>query len=161
VTSADYSPEPRSAGRLLPLEPIFQARNLNPDSRLCFVLMPLAVPRLEAIYQEFVRPAIEELGLTAVRANEIFSTSAIIEDIWRSIYNARVIVAELTGLNPNVFYELGVAHTVGREVIPISQASTVFDIGHIRHILYADTSGGLDELRQKLRGTLENVLKNT
>jgi hypothetical protein len=158
MVTPDNSPEPLGLGGLVQVSPIFRARQFNPNPRLCFVLMPLGIPRLLTIYESVVKPAIEDVGLEALRSSDILGTAAIIEDVWRSIFNARVIVAELTGSNPNVFYELGIAHTVGREVVPISQEHTVFDIGHIRHILYEDTVAGLDELRQKLRGTLQNVL---
>jgi hypothetical protein len=152
-------PLPVGLSQRISVDPIFSSRSFDPDPKLCFVLMPLSVPRLAIIYQDYVRPAIEGAGLSPLRADEILSNSAVIEDVWKSILSARVIVAELTGHNPNVFYELGIAHTVGREVVPISQQSTTFDIGHIRHILYEDSPESLSQMNQKLRGTLENILR--
>jgi len=65
-------------------------------------------------------PAIEEAGLQAVRADSIFLPSAIMPDIWRLLSEARVLVADLTGRNPNVFYELGLAHALQKPVILVA-----------------------------------------
>ena len=57
-----------------------------------------------------------------MRADDIYDNRPIIEDVWRCTNEARILIAELTGRNPNVFYETGIAHTVGKEVILITQS---------------------------------------
>jgi hypothetical protein len=69
----------------------------------CFVMQPFQAP-LGAYYDLVFRPAIEQAGLTAVRADaEIFGTGKIIDQIWRGIQNATVLVAELTTKNQTSF----------------------------------------------------------
>ncbi len=78
----------------------------------CFVMQPFAQP-LGSYYEKIFKPAIEKAGLQSVRADaEIFGTGKIIDQIWRGIKNAKVLIAELTTRNPNVFYELGIAHAL-------------------------------------------------
>ncbi|HDZ86789.1 MAG TPA: hypothetical protein ENH57_03755, partial [Actinobacteria bacterium] len=86
----------------------------------CFVMMPFADP-LGAYYEKIYKPAIEKAGLTPMRAdNEIFGTGKIMDQIWVGINSAKVLVAELTSRNPNVFYELGLAHALQKPVVLIS-----------------------------------------
>jgi hypothetical protein len=100
--------------RLVPAVPIWRARNFELDRALCFVLMPFS-DQFFLNYEEAIRPALEAAGLRGVHAGEIFGTREIMEDIWESICTARMVVADVTGRNPNVFYELGIAHTIGKE----------------------------------------------
>ena len=75
------------------------------DDRLCFVLMPFG-GRFDEYYSFVIKPAIESVGLVARRADEIYGTDAIISDVWRSIWKARAIVADVTDKNPNVIMSL-------------------------------------------------------
>ncbi|MGH3116343.1 MAG: hypothetical protein ACRDQ2_04400 [Gaiellales bacterium] len=71
----------------------------------CFVMMPFADP-VGGYYKAIYEPAIQKAGLKPVRADDdIFSTGKIIDQVWSGIHSAKVLVAELTGRNPNVFYE--------------------------------------------------------
>lgn len=104
----------------------------------CFVMMPFAPP-IGDYYSKIYEPAIRKAGLVPVRADtEIFGTGKIVEQVWRGISNAKVLVAELTGRNPNVFYELGLAHASGKAVVLVSsnQNDVPFDLQHIRVIYY-------------------------
>ena len=101
-------------------------------------MMPFAPP-LGDYYAKVYEPAIRKAGLVPVRADtEIFTTGKIIEQIWRGISNAKVLLAELTDRNPNVFYELGLAHGAGKPVVLVSsnQDDVPFDLQHIRVIYY-------------------------
>ncbi|WP_037182173.1 hypothetical protein [Rhodococcoides fascians] len=104
----------------------------------CFVMQPFQAP-LGGYYESIFLPAIEQTGLSAVRADaDIFGTGKIIDQIWRGIRGATVLIAELTTKNPNVFYELGLAHALQKPVILVSsnQDDVPFDLRHIRVILY-------------------------
>lgn len=104
----------------------------------CFVMMPFAEP-LGGYYKLIYEPAIEKAGLRPVRADdEIFATGKIVDQIWAGITSAKVLVAELTGRNPNVFYELGLAHALEKPVVLVSsnQEDVPFDLQHIRVIYY-------------------------
>jgi hypothetical protein len=107
----------------------------------CFVMMPFASP-IGAYYASIYEPAILKAGLKAVRADdEIFGPGKIIDQVFRGISEAKVLVAELTTKNPNVFYELGLAHALNKPVVLVSATANdnPFDIRHIRVIFY-DTS---------------------
>jgi len=107
----------------------------------CFVMQPFAGP-LGGYFELVYKPAIEQAGLEAVRADaEIFGTGKIMDQIWRGIRAADVLVAELTSKNPNVFYELGLAHALEKPVVLVSsnQEDVPFDLRHIRVILYDQT----------------------
>jgi hypothetical protein len=104
----------------------------------CFVIMPFADP-IGGYYELIYEPAIKKTGLTAVRADtDIFGTGKIIDQIWAGIKRAKVLVAELTGRNPNVLYELGLAHALHKPVVLISsnEADVPFDVRHVRVIYY-------------------------
>jgi hypothetical protein len=104
----------------------------------CFVMMPFAAP-LGGYYETVYKPAIEKAGLQAVRADaEIFGAGKIMDQVWSGIRTAKVLVAELTKRNPNVFYELGLAHALRKPVVLVSsnEEDVPFDLQHIRVIYY-------------------------
>ena len=104
----------------------------------CFVMMPFAPPHGD-YYSKIYKPAIEKAGLRPVRADtEIFGTGKIIDQIWTGINAAKVLVAELTTRNPNVFYELGLAHALSKPVVLVcgNETDVPFDLKHIRVIYY-------------------------
>jgi len=104
----------------------------------CFVIMPFADP-IGGYYELIYEPAIKKTGLTPVRADtDIFGTGKIIEQIWAGLKRAKVLVAELTGRNPNVLYELGLAHALHKPVVLISsnEQDVPFDVRHVRVIYY-------------------------
>ena len=104
----------------------------------CFVMQPFSAP-LGEYYEKIYRPAIEKAGLKSVRADaDIFGTGKIIDQVWRGITEAKVLVAELTSRNANVFYELGLAHALEKPVVLVSSSEedVPFDLQHIRVIYY-------------------------
>ena len=101
-------------------------------------MMPFAAPH-GAYYSKIYDPAIRKAGLRPVRADEeIFGTGKIIDQIWTGINKAKILVAELTTRNPNVFYELGLAHALKKPVVLVSsnELDVPFDLKHIRVIYY-------------------------
>jgi hypothetical protein len=104
----------------------------------CFVMQPFAAPHGE-YYEKIFKPAIGKTKLVPVRADaEIFATGKIIDQVWRGINAAKVLVAELSTRNPNVFYELGLAHALHKPVVLVSsnEPDVPFDLKHIRVIYY-------------------------
>lgn len=129
----------------------------------CFVMQPFAEP-FDGYYKKLLVPAIDKAGMRAVRADDdIFSTGKVVEQIWRGIEGARVLVAELTSRNPNVFYELGLAHALQKPVVLISstQEDVPFDLRHIR-VIYYDTTDPfwgqklIDKVAENIVSALEN-----
>jgi hypothetical protein len=129
----------------------------------CFVVMPFASP-VGDYHQHIYEPAIKKAGLRAVRADaDIFGTGKIIDQIWAGINAAKVLVAELTSRNPNVFYELGLAHALNKPVVLISsnEEDVPFDLKHIRVIYYdvTDPFWG-QKLIDKVAENILSALKN-
>src|SRR5713101_1049786 len=86
----------------------------------CLVLMPFSTEHRE-VYEE-IRRAIEDVGLAPLRMDDISAQGPLISALWQSLRNARCVVADLTGRNPNVFYELGLAHAIGKPTLLLSQS---------------------------------------
>lgn len=130
---------------------------------VCFVMQPFAPP-LGDYYEKIYRPAIEKAGLQPLRAdNEIFGTGKIMDQVWSGISSAKVLVAELTGRNPNVFYELGLAHALRKPVVLVSSSEddVPFDLQHIRVIYYdvTDPFWGtklIDKVAENIASALSN-----
>jgi hypothetical protein len=103
----------------------------------CFVMMPFG-GWFDRYYQEIYVPAIKEAGLEPVRADELFSTGSVVEQIWEQITKAKVLLADLTDKNPNVFYELGLAHAAIKPVVFTAARidDIPFDLRHLRVIVY-------------------------
>ncbi|MDD2468688.1 MAG: DUF4062 domain-containing protein [Desulfobulbus sp.] len=142
---------------IVPAEPIWATRNFKVDASLCFVLMPFA-DEFYAIYEQAISIAAQNVGLRCMHAGEIFDNREIVEDIWESICTAQIIVADVTHRNPNVFYELGICHTLGKEVIIVTQNrdDVPFDIRHRRYIEYSPNA--LNTLKNHLEKTIKKVV---
>jgi hypothetical protein len=129
----------------------------------CFVMMPFAAPH-GSYYQTIYEPAIRKAGLKPIRADsEIFGTGKIIDQISSGIRAAKVLVAELTTRNPNVFYELGLAHGLQKPVVLVSsnENDVPFDLKHIRVIYYDVTdpfwgSKLLDKVAENILSAIKN-----
>lgn len=110
---------------------------------------------LKPVYEDHIAKVCIELGLSVTRADQIFSARPIMEDVRESVITSRFIIADLTDGNPNVFYELGICHAFGKDVILITQNQEVpFDIRHIRHIRYEYTPWGMQLFERTLKATL-------
>jgi hypothetical protein len=135
---------------------------VKPDDA-CFVMMPFAEP-IGNYYKLIYEPAIRKTGLQPLRAdNEIFGTGKIIDQIWKGINGSKILIAELTNRNPNVFYELGLAHALNKPVVLVSsnQDDVPFDLQHIRVIYYdmRDPFWG-EKLIEKVAENIVSALKN-
>jgi hypothetical protein len=126
----------------------------------CFYVGPFAEP-FNTIYSDHVRRALLSAGFSVTRADEIYGTSPVIQDIWEAISSAELVVAEVTGRNPNVMYEIGMAHTIGTPVAILTQSidDVPFDLRHHRCIVYAYTPLGCQELEERIAKTVTFVLR--
>jgi hypothetical protein len=136
--------------------------SIGPDDT-CFVVMPFEPP-LGNYYSLIYEPAIKKAGLRSVRADDdIFATGKIMDQVWAGINAARVLVAELTSRNPNVFYELGIAHSLRKPVVLISsnEEDVPFDVRHIR-VIYYDVSDPFwgSKLLEKVAENILSAIKN-
>lgn len=120
-----------------------------------FVVMPFA-DEMKPLYDQHIRPLAAELGITVARADDFFAVASVMTDVWNAIHAAKVVIGDCTGRNANVFYEIGIAHTLGKPVILLTQdgADVPFDLRHIRVLTYDGSAPGMAELRRSLRATI-------
>jgi hypothetical protein len=113
-----------------------------------FVLMPFA-KQFNDIYKFGIKGAAEDVGAYAERLDEQIFTEGMLERIFNQISKADVVVADMTGQNANVFYEVGYAHALGKIVLLLTQQSDdiPFDLRHRPHIVY---HGAIEALRADL-----------
>ncbi len=129
------------------------------DNHLIFVLMPFTEPWSDRIWKSHIKPVIEGIKfdppLIVKRADDLFGHD-VMHDIVAAISSAKLIIADITGRNPNVFYELGIAHWIGKRVILLTQSSNdiPFDLLRFRHIIYEDNSDGYNKLKVGLEGAI-------
>ncbi len=102
----------------------------------CFVMMPFG-EWPDKYYRDIFIPAIKDAGLEPVRGDELYHTGSVVEQIWDQIEKAKLLIADLTGRNPNVFYELGLAHAAIKPVVftAANIDDVPFDLRHLRVIL--------------------------
>ena len=123
-----------------------------------FVVMQFTPPYNE-LYTDVIRPVCDELGLQAVRTDETFGPGLIIADIARQIVESNVVIADITPANPNVYYEVGHAHALGKPTILIAEKPTQlpFDVSPFRTLFYENTIGGKARVEAGLRKHLEAI----
>lgn len=142
--------------------------------RRCFVVGPIGdphaandTPEREAyehhlgIFEQVIAPACEKYGISAVRADGIAHAGDINEQICRHVVESDLVVADVSGGNPNVMYELGLRHITGKPTIHIGEAGQLpFDIASIRTIRYQRTRSHLAGARKEIESALEAGLRD-
>ncbi|MDQ0762719.1 tetratricopeptide repeat protein [Streptomyces canus] len=126
----------------------------------CFVIMPIRKPGTEeyehyrALRDTVIEPVIKELGYKVTRADDVAKGGAITADIVRRLTTADLVVADLTDLNANVFYELGIRHALrgqGTVMMVDTEKSTIpFDLKPYRIIEFSPDLRGVEKLRSML-----------
>jgi hypothetical protein len=123
-----------------------------------FVAMEFGEP-FDTFYNEVIYKQADAAGFEVVRIDEKAGPGVIFQDIQREIEQAGTVIAEITPANPNVFYELGYAHALGKPTILLAQRGSQlpFDIRSYRVVFYNDTIGGKPEVERNLRKHLDAV----
>jgi hypothetical protein len=136
---------------------VFQIPDAHVELDLVTVMMPYAA-EYAAVYKAIMR-ATDECSLRCLRADDIWEDTTIVQDIFTLIFRAQVVVVDFTGKNPNVMYETGIAHCLGKHVIPISQTldDVPFDMRHHRVLKYLPNSEGYKTLSISLATKLRQV----
>jgi O-acetyl-ADP-ribose deacetylase (regulator of RNase III) len=137
----------------------------------CFVIMPFGKKPVDGVefdfdnaYHELIEKAIEGLGIDCERCDEILDTGSIHKKMFRGIFDADVSVVDITSLNPNVFYELGVRHALHRHVtLVIGKSNSLqkipFNINGISILGYeVDSPEQIEKSRKKIRDLILNGL---
>lgn len=141
-------------------EAFFSNIVINKNAPKVFCIMKFEKD-FEVLYTDVISPQCEKKGLKAIKADEIYASSSIIQDIIREISEAAIIIADITMDNPNVFYELGYAHALNKPTILLAdsekRAQLPFDVSGYRTIFYSNTIGGKREIETHIRKYIENI----
>lgn len=133
------------------------------DAHMCFIVMPFSVESLNIVYEDFVKPTlVDRCQLRPVRGDDVFGSNVVMDDITTNIRKARLIIADLTGRNPNVFYEVGIAHALNKQVLLMTQSidDVPFDLRHRRALVYEYSPRGCKKLEKDLYDNVENMLES-
>lgn len=126
----------------------------EPTKKLIFVLMPFS-ENLKDLYLYGIRGAAEKNGYVCRRADEIQHNSDVLKEILFYIEKADFLIAEVTEDNPNVYYELGIAHGKNKDVILLTKEGSEipFDLKGKNHIIYSSINNLEEKLDKRLKGT--------
>jgi integrase len=157
-----YRIDQESTGRKITFVPtVFQIPQAELERDLVAVMMPFAA-EFNPVF-DAMRKAADDCGLRCLRVSDIWEEAAIIQEIFNLLYRANIVIVDFTRRNANVMYETGIAHTLGKSVVPITQSmdDIPFDIKHHRILHYLPNREGLDELRSKLAARLGYISGRT
>ena len=141
----------KTEGRKIVFSPnIFEIPSEPVSPNLISVMMPLKLEFSEVF--ETIKDAATQVGFSCIKANDIWDDSTVIQDIFSLIFRSYIVVCDFTGKNPNVFYEAGIANTLGKHVVPITQVDSdvPFDLQHHRYAKYLNNKEGLGQLKEEL-----------
>jgi hypothetical protein len=138
----------------------FQDFAVQEKSPTAFIAMQFGEP-YDTIYRTVIRPKAQALGFEVIRIDEVNRPGIIFQDIQRKIEDAKVIIAEITAPNQNVYYEVGYAHALNKPTILLAQRGKElpFDIRSYRVIFYDDSIGGKPLVEKTLREHLHSILQ--
>lgn len=130
----------------------------------CFIITPIGNKNdeirrhIDGIIDAVIKPAIED-KYEIVVSHKINDIGSINKQIIREIYADKLVIANLTTINPNVMYELAFRHSIGKPVVVIAEEGTnlPFDISVERTIFYRNDALGTIELQQKLKEFIDNI----
>src|SRR5665213_1904167 len=135
---------------------------LNP----CFIITPIGElnslinQKAQGLINSVIEPVLKEFQFKATPAYKIADSGSINRQVLKNIISNKLVIANLTGLNPNVMYELAVRHAVRLPVIIMAEEGTKlpFDINDQRAIFYQDTLLGAEQSKPKLRAAIKAVV---
>ena len=129
------------------------------DIARSFIVMPFSGP-FNDLYKEVIIPVCDKNGILAFRADDVFKPGIIMQDIIQALVESDIIIAEISSENPNVYYEIGYAHALGKPTILLAEKSSKlpFDISGYRVIFYDNSIGGKPEVEKNLERHLNNII---
>ena len=160
TTSGENISSIQAPGRKIVFSPnIFSMPDEPVNPYLISAMMPFD-GYFTSVY-EAIKSASHSAGFECKRADDIWNHSTVIQDVFSLIFQSYIVVCDFTGKNPNVFYEAGIAHALGKHVVPITQSEydIPFDLKHHRYAKYLNNSEGLSVLTEELLNRF-NTLSN-
>lgn len=143
--------------RMITFSPqVFSIPQKDQNDKLVSVMLPFS----QAKTFDSIKKACGNLSLECKKGDDIWENSTFIQDIFDLIFISKVVVADFTGKNPNVFYEVGIAHTLGKTVIPITQSieDVPSDLRHHRVLKYLPNDQGYLDMESELTKRLKTLI---
>lgn len=140
----------------------------EPQERdICFIITPIGEEgsvirkKTDGLIDNVLEPVCNEFGMKAVPAHYIDKIGSITNQVIQHVLESKMVIANLTGLNPNVMYELAIRHASKKPVVCIAENGTnlPFDINTERTIFYSDDMYGATRLKYDLQNKLQNAFK--
>lgn len=156
------NPEPQVIPNQLTVTPtVFKIPNLPMEHDLVSIMMPFDAA-FNPVYSA-IEKACAEVNLRCLRADSIWEESIIMQDIFNLLIRSNIVIVDFSNKNPNVLYETGIAHTLGRQVIPISQSldDLPFDLRHHHFLKYLPNEQGLKSMQLALTERLKTLIRRT
>jgi hypothetical protein len=131
--------------------------DIKQENDLIAVMMPFN-KEFDSVY-EGIKNSCIDANYRSKRADDIWDESTFVQDIFNLIFKCKAVVVDFSGKNPNVLYETGIAHTLGKLVIPITQnkADIPSDLIHHRALIYLNNGEGISNLRKELKERLISI----
>lgn len=138
---------------------VFSNYKVSSSRPKAFVAMQFSEPYNE-VYRDAVEPLIKEIGFDPLRIDDIYGPGIIVNDIMNNLSEASIVLAEISERNANVYYELGLAHALGKPTLLMASKGTSlpFDVGPHRCIFYENTIAGRGKLQESLKRSLVSLL---
>jgi hypothetical protein len=138
---------------------VFEVPNKPQQDELVAVMLPFKLDKTFVA----VSNACKNLNVDCKKADDIWENATFIQDIFELIFTCKAVVADFSGKNPNVFYEVGIAHTLGKTVIPITQSfdDVPTDLGHHRALKYLPNDQGYLDLTKELEKRIRTLIPET
>ena len=140
----------------------FDAVEVSPRPPSAFVVMQFTPP-FDELFEDVIQPVCAEMDIEAYRASDIYRPGVIIQDIIQGLAESQVVIAEITPANPNVFYEVGYSHALGKPTILLANRAELselpFDLRGFRVVFYDDTIRGKSSVESDLRRHLRAIAR--
>lgn len=138
------------------------------DKKKCFIITPIGDDNTEirraaeGVIDAVIQPILNDLGFEVSVAHRMYSTGSITRQLLSRILNDELVIANLTGLNPNVMYELAVRHSVRKPLIQICEKGTrlPFDITEERTLFFTNDMAGVVEIRENFKFMVEEAMRD-
>jgi len=140
------------------------------EERECFIICPIGEEgtdirrRSDQMFHHLFEPVIKDCGYKAIRADKISKPGIITSQIIQKIIDAPLVIADLTGHNPNVLYEVALRHVIKRPLVQLIQKGETlpFDIAATR-VIYVDYPdlNGIEKAKKELDKQIKSLEKDT
>ena len=143
-------PASQNTGKTISVEPVFKSRDFTPVPLTALVVMPLEAYWSETLWVH-LQQTLKRIGIDCKKSDALYSED-VLEDTWTQLNEVEWVVADLTYKHPDVFYKIGVAHTLGKKVVLITQHARDLptDFKKFPFVVYDNNIHGLHQLAERL-----------